>query len=124
MVVEAIGLAAGLLAVLIVLGLGLTELVASSADGFQPLLAAAVGLAILELGFEWLTFAVPPWVVPVVLTVPLGTLTVVMVWRRRGALLSKWRDFAWAGAATLTFCGALLAIVFARGFFTLAGWPS
>ena len=124
MVVEAIGLAAGLLAVLIVLGLGVTELFASSAGGFQPLLAAAVGLAILELGFEWLTFAVPPWVVPVVLVVPLGARTVVMVLRRRGALLSKSRDLVWAGVATITFFVALLSIVFARGFFTLAGWPS
>jgi hypothetical protein len=124
MVVEAIGFAALLLAFLVALGLGVTELLASSAGGFQLLLAPAVGLAILELGFEWLTGALTPALVALVLVVPFGALTAVMVWRRHSALLSQWRDLAVAGVATLTFYLALLVMVFARGFFTLAGWSS
>jgi hypothetical protein len=124
MVVEAIGFDAILLAFLIVLGLGVTELLASSAAGFQLLLAPVVGLAILELGFEWLTSALTPSLVLLIVTVPFGALTAVMVWRRHGALLRQWRDLIAAAVATLTFYVALLAIVFARGFFTLAGWSS
>ena len=124
MVVEAIGFAAVLIAFLIVLGLGVTELLASSAGGYQLLLAPVIGLAILELGFELLTNALTPALVSLILVVPFGALTAVMVWRRHGALLLRWRDLAVAGVATLTFYLALLVMVFARGFFTLAGWSS
>ncbi len=123
MVSEAIAFACGALIFLTVIGLGLTDLLLP-ADGFQLLLAPAVGLAVLALGFQWLTFVVPPHVAAVVVFVVFGGLTAAVVWRRRTKLLARWPDLLGGGAVSLAFFGALIQIDLQQGFFTLAGFPS
>ncbi len=123
MVSEAIAFACGALIFLTVIGLGLTDLLLP-ADGFQLLLAPAVGLAVLALGFQWLTFVVPPHVAAVVVFVVFGGLTAAVVWRRRTKLLARWQDLLGGGAVSLAFFGALIQIDLQQGFFTLAGFPS
>src|SRR6266446_7004503 len=123
MVSEAIAFACGALIFLTVIGLGLTDLLLP-ADGFQLLLAPAVGLAVLALGFQWLTFVVPPHVAAVVVFVVFGGLTAPVVWRRRTKLLARWQDLLGGGAVSLAFFGALIQIDLQQGFFTLAGFPS
>jgi hypothetical protein len=123
MAAEAIAFAVGALIFLTVIGLGLTTLFLP-ADGFELLLAPAAGLAAIALGFQWLTFLVPPYVAALVMFAALGALSAVVVWRRRKKLIARWPDLLGAGAVTLAFFVALIQIDLQRGFFTLGGFPS
>src|SRR5713101_6360801 len=118
MVSEAIAFACGALIFLTVIGLGLTKLLLP-ADGFELLLSPAVGLAVLALGFQWLTFLVPPVVAALVVFAALGALTIAVVWRRKTKLIARWPDLLGGGAVTLAFFVALIQIDLQRGFFTL-----
>src|ERR1700680_4146931 len=123
MALEAIAFGAAALIFLTVIGLGLTELLLP-ADGFELLLAPVVGLAVLALGFQWLTFVVSPAIAAVIVFVVLGALTAVIVWRRRTTLIARWPDLVGAAAVVLVFFVALIQIDLQRGFFTLGGFPS
>jgi hypothetical protein len=123
MALEAIALGAAALVFLTVIGLGLVELLVP-ADGFELLLAPAVGLAVLALGIQWLSFLMPPVVATLVVFAALGALTSVVVWPRRKKLRARWPDLAGAGAVALVFFVALIQIDLQRGFFTLGGFPS
>jgi hypothetical protein len=120
---EALAFGVASLIFLTIVGLGITELLLP-AEGFQMLLAPAVGLAVLALGFQWLAFFVPPFVAALVVVVAFGALTAVVVWRRRTKLLARWPDLVGAAVLLLAFFVALLAIDIARGYFTLGGFPS
>jgi hypothetical protein len=120
---EALAFVCAALIFLTVIGLGLTELLLP-ADGFQLLIAPAVGLAVLALGFQWMTFVVPPYVAALVVFVVFGALTGRVFWRQRMKLLARWPDLLGAGAITLVFFVALIQIDLQRGFFTLGGFPS
>ncbi len=87
MAIEAIAFAVGALIFLTVIGLGLTTLLLP-ADGFEVLLAPAAGLAVLALGFQWLTFFVPPYVAALVVFAAFGALSAAVVWRRRKKLIA------------------------------------
>jgi hypothetical protein len=121
---EALVLTAGAFLFLTFLGLGITELLLPEGDGLQPLLAPAVGLAILVLGIQSLTFLVPSYVAALLLLAALSPITLIVVWRRRRALLARSRDLIGAGLATPLFFVALFQVVLQRGFFTLGGFPS
>jgi hypothetical protein len=120
---EALAFGVAALIFLTIIGLGLTELLLP-ADGFQLLLAPAVGLAVLALGFQWLTFVMPPFVAALIVFAGFGALSVLVGWRRRSRLLARWPDFLGAGAVALVFFLALIQIDLQRGFFTLGGFPS
>src|SRR2546428_8031714 len=120
---EAIAFACVALIFLTVIGLGLTELLLP-ANGFQLLIAPAVGLAVLALGFQWMTFVVPPYVAALVVFVVFGALTARVFWRQSTKLLARWPDLLGVGAITLVFFVALIQIDLQQGFFTLAGFPS
>jgi len=120
---QVISLGAGVLIFVTFLGLGTTELLLA-ARGYQVLLAPAVGLAILVLGFQWLTFVVPPHVAAVILFIALAPLNAAVAWRRRATLLVRWRDLLGAGAAMLIFFTGLLEVVVQRGFLTLGSFPA
>src|ERR1700680_1727258 len=123
MALEAIAFGAAALIFLTAIGLGLTELLVP-ADGFELLLARVVGLAVLALGIQGLTFLIPPVVAAVVVFVLFGALTAVVVWRRRTTLIARWPDLVGAAAVVLVFFVALIQIDLQRGFFTLGGFPS
>jgi hypothetical protein len=123
MAAEAIAFAIGALIFLTVIGLGLTTLLLPG-DGFEVLLAPAAGLAVLALGFEWLTFLAPPYVAALVVFVVFGALSAVVAWRRRKKLGAQWPDLLGAGAVILVFFTALIQVVLQRGYFTLGGFPS
>jgi len=120
---EAVAFGAGALIFLTFIGLGLTELLLP-AEGFQLLLAPAVGLAVLALGFQWLTFVVPPFVAALIVFAGFGAVSVLVVRRRRTNLLCRWPDLLGAAAVVLAFFLALIQIDLQRGFFTLGGFPS
>ncbi|HZC77940.1 MAG TPA: hypothetical protein VE258_09345, partial [Ktedonobacterales bacterium] len=88
------------------------------------MLAPAVGLATLALGFQWLAFVVPPFAAALVVFVVFGVLSVVVVWRRRTRLLARWPDLLGAAVLILAFFIGLLAIDLPRGYLTLGGFPS
>lgn len=121
--IEAIAFAVGALIFLTVIGLGLTTLLLP-ADGFEVLLAPAAGLAVLALGFQWLTFFVPPYLAALVVFAAFGALSAAVVWRRRKKLIARWPDLLGAGALILAFFVALIQIDLQRGYFTLGGFPS
>jgi hypothetical protein len=123
MAAEAIAFAVGALIFLSVIGLGLTSLLVS-ADGFEVLLAPAAGLAVLVLGFQWLTFFVAPYIAALVAFAAFGALSAAVVWRRGRKLIARWPDLLGAGAVTLVFFVGLIQIVLQRGYFTLGGFPS
>jgi hypothetical protein len=120
---QVISIVAGALVFVTFLGLGTTELLLS-ARGYQVLLAPAVGLAILIVGFQWLTFVVPPHIAAAVLFIALAPLNVGVAWRRRRTLLVRWRDLLGAGSAMLVFAIGLLEIVVQRGFATMGSFPA
>jgi hypothetical protein len=124
LVTEAVALAIGMLIFLTLLGLGVTLLLLPAAGGYQLLLAPAVGLALVTLGFQWVTPFIPaPWVL-VLLGVVIGPSTIWVGWRNRTLLVDRWRDLAGATLVALAFFIALLQIVFQRGFFTMGEFPS
>lgn len=124
MTVEALALAIGILLFLTLVGLGVTELLLPKTDGFGPLLAPAVGLAISVLSFQWLSMLMPPFLVAVIVLVAFGPLSVVIGWRRRATLFARTPDFLAATISSLAFYLALLQMVIQRGFFTLGGLAS
>src|SRR5882762_3695669 len=124
MVAEALSLAAGAFFFITWLGLGVTLLLLPDADGFHLLLAPAVGLSITVLGFQWLTFAVPPYVAALLVLAALTPVTAIVVWRRRHRLLQRSRDLIGVAFTMSVFFVALSQVVVQRGFFTLGGFPS
>jgi len=121
---EALLLAAGILVFLTLVGFGLTELMLPKADGFELLLAPAVGLAVAALGFQWLSELLPPFLVAVFVLVVFGALSLVVGWRRRANLRAPVGDVLGAVVSILVFYLALLQIVIQRGYFTLGGLAS
>ena len=120
--VEALALGALILAFFTVLGLGVTTWLL---PGTRHLLVApAVGLALLALGFQWLTFVVPPFIPAIAAFIALAPLTALMGWRRRGALLLHWPDVIGAGSIAVIYFLALLQIVIQRGILTLGSFPA
>ena len=124
MTAEALAFALGVLIFLTLIGLGLTELMLPQAEGFSPLVAPAVGLAVSAIAFQWLSFLLPPFLVAVIVLIAFGSLSLVIAWRRRANLFGRKYDLLAATAATLTFYIAILQIVIQRGFFTLGGLAS
>ncbi len=120
---EAVAFCVAALIFLTIIGLGLTELLLP-AGGMQLLLAPATGLAVLALGFQWMTFVVPPFVAALVVFAVFGALSAVVVWRRRTKLVARWPDPLGAGVIAVGFFIALVQIDLQRGFFTLGGFPS
>jgi len=87
MLLAAVAFAGGSVLVLIGVGLAITEW-ALPVEGLKILLAPAVGLAVLDLGFQWATFFVPAYVallIVVVISFPAAAWT---LWRRRGVLFT------------------------------------
>src|SRR5216684_5880836 len=123
MVSEAVAFCVAALIFLTIIGLGLTELLLP-AGGMQLLLAPATGLAVLALGFQWMTFVVPPFVAALVVFAVFGALSAVVVWRRKTKLVARWPDPLGAGVIALAFFIALVQIDLQRRFFTLGGVPS
>jgi hypothetical protein len=124
MTAEALAFAIGVLLFLTLVGLGITELMLPKAEGFGPLLAPAVGLAISVLSFQWLSMLLPPFFVAVIVLVAFGALSLVVGWHRRATLFARTPDLLGAAASTLAFYLGLLQIVIQRGFFTLGGLAS
>ena len=119
--VTVLGLA--IAAFLTVIGFGITELMLQ-AEGRQILLAPVVGLAVLMLGFQWISFVAPPVAAAVAVFVATAPLSAVIAWRRRGMLMAAWRDLAGAAVFSGAFYIALMQIVVQRGFVTLASFPA
>lgn len=113
----------GLLLVLTATGLGVTELLLPR-TGLTLLIAPAVGLAVLELAFSWLTYVVPAVYVAVAAVGGGALLSAIVGYRRRSQLLSDMRDLVGAGVIVLGVYVALLQMVITRGFATLGGFPT
>src|ERR1700680_3513880 len=120
---ETLVLGVAVLAFLTIIGLGITEYLLP-VEGMQLLLAPAVGLAALMLGFQWLSIFAPPPVIAIVVLIVLAPLSAVIGWRRRPVLLSRWRDLAGAGAVAAVYYVALLQVVIQRGALTLGSFPA
>lgn len=120
---ETLALGVAVLAFLTLIGLGITEYLLP-VEGVQLLLAPAVGLAALMLGFQWLSIFVPPFVVALIVAVVTAPLTALFAWRRRAALLTRWRDLAGAGAIAAVYFVAVLQVVIQRGALTLGSFPA
>jgi hypothetical protein len=127
MMLQATAFALEALAIFTLVGFGLTAWTLDDL-GLELLAVPVVGLAITFVAFQLLTPFVPPPVTLLVLVVTLGSLSLWNAWQRRAALLAgirrHWIEIVVLSAAGLLFYLALLAHVFAAGFFTLAGWPS
>src|SRR3984893_14521006 len=119
---ETLAFGVAVLAFLTIIGLGITEYLLP-VEGMQLLLAPAVGLAALMLGFQWLSIFVPPFVVALVVAVVTAPLTALFAWRRRAALLTRWRDLAGAGAIAAVYYVAVLQVVILGGALTLGSFP-
>jgi hypothetical protein len=120
---ETLALGVAVLAFLTILGLGITEYLLP-VEGMQLLIAPAVGLAALMLGFQWLSIFVPPFVVALIVGVITAPLTALFAWRRRAVLLTRWHDLAGAGAIAAVYYVAVLQVVIQRGALTLGSFPA
>jgi hypothetical protein len=120
---ETLAFGVAVLAFLTMIGLGITEYLLP-VEGMQLLLAPAVGLAALMLGFQWLSIFVPPFVVALIVAVATAPLTALFAWRRRAALLTRWRDLAGAGSIAAVYYVAVLQVVIQRGALTLGSFPA
>jgi hypothetical protein len=120
---ETLALGVAVLAFLTIIGLGITEYLLP-AEGMHLLLAPAVGLAALMLGFQWLSILAPPPEVAIIMAIVLAPLSAVIGWRRRPALIARWRDLAGAGAIAAVYYVAVLQVVIQRGVLTLGSFPA
>ena len=96
--------------------------------GLELLAVPVVGLAIVAVGFQWLTPVFPPWLTVVLLTLVLGSFSIWSAWRKRATLLRGLRrhagQVALVAAGAVAFYLLLLVPVFGARLFTLASWPS
>ncbi len=120
---ELLGFGAAALLVLVVVGAGVTKVLLPD-DPRALLIAPAAGLGTLVVGFQVLTYVVPPpWGAAVVIAVT-GALTARVGWRARSTLFAAGWELAWAGGLTLLFFLTLVQIDVQRGFLTLGGIAS
>jgi hypothetical protein len=118
---ETIALGAGFLVVLVAAGRGVTFLLMPR-DPWAALLIPAVGLAVLTIGFQFLTFLMPPHLVVVVLFTAGFALAAVTAARRTEKIPRP--DLVMAVLGGAAFFVALMQLDILRGVLTLGGFPS
>ncbi len=120
---EATVLGVALLAFLVVVGLGLTRLLLPR-DDLQLLVAPAIGLGVLVLALQWMTFLAPPDVDAILVVIAFGGVTAKVCWRDGKRILAGGRDLVGAAVVMTVFYLGIVQIVVQRGALTLGSYPA
>lgn len=120
--IESLAFGAGMVLVLGVLGYGVIRILLPQ-DGSGILLAPGVGLALLALGFQWLTFVVRPSIAAVVVFCVLAPISGFVVIRLSRDSPVAWGEVAGAAGIAAAYFVALSQIVTRRGVLTLGSFP-